>query len=177
MCFRHRRAMRRKATKTSSAFRSRNAYWNKRFWTYGITLETVFLNVDLAIGSYRRAVGTSSPPDQSGVANQKEEIRKELPGVTRKFLYNLSLQLRKELGFDVPASVCRRGAGCVVSHRTRAGPFKALATAANAGTGSHHDGLQRLHRPLPQLLAAVGGPLNCRTTILTSAGQQAGIMR
>jgi hypothetical protein len=60
--------------------------------TYGLRLEQVFMNVDLAIGSYRRAVG-SILPAITRVAWQlkKEDIRKEAPSVTRKtFLYNLS---------------------------------------------------------------------------------------
>ena len=60
--------------------------------TYGLRLEKVFLNVDLAIGSYRRAVG-SILPAMTRVAWQikKQEIRKDAPSVTRKnFLYNLS---------------------------------------------------------------------------------------
>jgi hypothetical protein len=60
--------------------------------TYGLTLGNVFMNVDLAIGSYRRAVG-SVLPAITRVAWQlrKQEIRKDAPSVTRKkFLYNLS---------------------------------------------------------------------------------------
>ena len=60
--------------------------------TYGMRLEKVFMNVDLAIGSYRRAVG-SVLPAMTRVAWQikKQEIRKDAPSVTRKnFLYNLS---------------------------------------------------------------------------------------
>ncbi len=60
--------------------------------TYGMTLEKVFMDVDLTIGSYRRAVG-SILPAITRVAWQlkKEEIRQEAPSVTRKtFLYNLS---------------------------------------------------------------------------------------
>jgi len=60
--------------------------------TYGMRLESVFMNVDLAIGSYRRAVGTVLPA-MTRVAWQikKQEIRKDAPSVTRKtFLYNLS---------------------------------------------------------------------------------------
>jgi len=60
--------------------------------TYGMRLEQVFMDVDLAIGSYRRAVG-SVLPALTRVAWQlkKQEIRKEAPSVTRKmFLYNLS---------------------------------------------------------------------------------------
>jgi hypothetical protein len=60
--------------------------------TYGMRLETVFMSVDLAIGSYRRAVG-SILPAMTRVAWQikKQEIRKDAPSMTRKmFLYNLS---------------------------------------------------------------------------------------
>jgi len=60
--------------------------------TYGMKLEKVFMNVDLAIGSYRRAVGTILPA-MTRVAWQikKQEIRKDAPSVTRKnFLFNLS---------------------------------------------------------------------------------------
>ena len=60
--------------------------------TYGLRLDKVLMNVDLAIGSYRRAVG-SVLPAMTRVAWQikKQEIRKDAPSVTRKnFLYNLS---------------------------------------------------------------------------------------
>jgi hypothetical protein len=60
--------------------------------TYGVRLEKVFLDVDLTIGSYRRAVG-SILPALTRVAWQirKQEIRKDAPSLTRKtFLYNLS---------------------------------------------------------------------------------------
>jgi hypothetical protein len=60
--------------------------------TYGLPIEEVFLDFDLAIGSYRRAVGTVLPA-LTRVAWQirKQEIAKSSPGVTRrKFLYNLS---------------------------------------------------------------------------------------
>jgi hypothetical protein len=60
--------------------------------TYGLRLEQVFMSVDLAIGSYRRAVG-SVLPALTRVAWQirKQEIRKDAPSATRKnFLYNLS---------------------------------------------------------------------------------------
>ena len=60
--------------------------------TYGLRLEKVFMSVDLAIGSYRRAVGTVLPAI-TRVAWQikKQEIRKDAPSATRKtFLFNLS---------------------------------------------------------------------------------------
>ena len=57
-----------------------------------MTLGKVFLDVDLAIGSYRRAVGTILPA-MTRVAWQikKQEIRKDAPSVTRRrFVFNLS---------------------------------------------------------------------------------------
>jgi hypothetical protein len=60
--------------------------------TYGMRPEKVLISIDLAIGSYRRAVG-SILPAMTRVAWQlkNQEIRKDAPSVTRKtFLYNLS---------------------------------------------------------------------------------------
>jgi hypothetical protein len=60
--------------------------------TYGMRLEQVFMNVDLAIGSYRHAVGSIFPA-VTRVAWQirKQEIRKDAPSTTRRtFLYNVS---------------------------------------------------------------------------------------
>ncbi len=60
--------------------------------TYGMPIEKTFLNFDLAVGSYRRAVG-SVLPAMTRIAWQinRQEIRKDAPGITRKkFLYNLS---------------------------------------------------------------------------------------
>jgi hypothetical protein len=60
--------------------------------TYGMRPEKILMSIDLAIGSYRRAVGTILPA-MTRVAwqNKKQEIRRDAPSVTRKtFLYNLS---------------------------------------------------------------------------------------
>ena len=60
--------------------------------TYGLKLESTFLDVDLAIGSYRRTVGTILPA-MTRVAWQikRQDIQREAPSITRKnFLYNLS---------------------------------------------------------------------------------------
>jgi hypothetical protein len=60
--------------------------------TYGMKIGEVFLSLDMAIGSYRRAIGTILPA-LTKVAWQLKgsEIQKEVPGITRKkFLYNLS---------------------------------------------------------------------------------------
>ena len=60
--------------------------------TYGMPLEKVFLDVDLAIASYRRTVGTILPAITRVAWQLKnQEIRKDTPSITRKtFLYNLS---------------------------------------------------------------------------------------
>jgi hypothetical protein len=60
--------------------------------TYGLELNDVFNSLDLAIGTYRLAV-SGIIPKMTKVAwdIKKDEIQKDLPGMTRKkFLYNLS---------------------------------------------------------------------------------------
>ena len=99
--------------------------------TYGMTLEKVFMNVDLAIGSYRRAVG-SILPAMTRVAWQikKQEIRKEAPSVTRKmFLYNLS---RSSYEKNWGATYSRPGIrskflASLFRIVPRVGPFRALS--------------------------------------------------
>ena len=99
--------------------------------TYGMRIEHVFLNLDLAIGSYRRAVGTILPA-LTKVAWQLKgpEIRKDAPGITRKkFLYNLSRSsYEKNWGatYQRPGIRSRILAG-FFHIVPRMGPFKALA--------------------------------------------------
>jgi hypothetical protein len=99
--------------------------------TYGLKIERVFFNIDLAIGSYRRAVGTVLPA-LTKVAWQlkKQEIRREIPGITRKkFLYNLSRSsYEKNWGstYQRPTFWSRMLAG-FFRIVPRAGPFKVLA--------------------------------------------------
>jgi hypothetical protein len=94
-------------------------------------IEAVFLNLDLAIGSYRRAVGTILPA-LTKVAWQikSQEIRKDAPGITRKkFLYNLSRSsYEKNWGstYERPGIRSRMLAG-FFRIVPRVGPFKALA--------------------------------------------------
>lgn len=60
--------------------------------TYGIEIKDIFTNLDLALGSYRRAVSTIIP-EMTKVAweTKKDAIEKATPGVTReKFVYGLS---------------------------------------------------------------------------------------
>jgi hypothetical protein len=99
--------------------------------TYGIRIEQVFFDLDLAIGSYRRAVGTVLPA-LTKVAWQikRQEITKEAPGITRqKFLYNLSRSsYEKNWGatYERPGVRSKILAG-LFRIVPRTGPFKALA--------------------------------------------------
>lgn len=99
--------------------------------TYGFRIEQIFLDFDLAIGSYRRAVGTILPA-LTKVAWQlkRQEIRKDAPDVTRKkFLYNLS---RSSYEKSWGATYRRPGVRSKILAAffrivPRTGPFKALA--------------------------------------------------
>jgi len=99
--------------------------------TYGMKIEQVFTNFDLAIGSYRRTV-SSILPAMTRVAWQlkKQEIRKDAPGITRKkFLYNLSrASYEKNWGTTYPKPG-RRSRVLAFFFRIvpRVGPFKAMA--------------------------------------------------
>jgi hypothetical protein len=99
--------------------------------TYGITLGKVFMNVDLAIGSYRRAVGTVLPAlTKVAWQNKKQEIRKDAPGVTRKtFLYNLSRSsYEKDWGSTYKRPGIRsRILAFVLRIVPKIGPFRPLA--------------------------------------------------
>jgi hypothetical protein len=99
--------------------------------TYGIKIEQVFLNLDLAIGSYRRAVGTVLPA-LTRVAWQikRKEIMQDAPGITRKrFLYNLSRSsFEKNWGATYQKPGIRsRLLATFFRIVPRIGPFKALA--------------------------------------------------
>jgi hypothetical protein len=99
--------------------------------TYGMKIEQVFANFDLAIGSYRRTV-SSILPAMTRVAWQikKQEIQKDAPGITRKkFLYNLSRSsYEKSWGTTYPKPGPRSRMLAVLFRIVpRVGPFKALA--------------------------------------------------
>lgn len=60
--------------------------------TYGLELDDVFLDVDLAIGSYRRAVSTTIP-EMTRLAweDKQEEIRQRIPNVEQSaFVFTLT---------------------------------------------------------------------------------------
>jgi hypothetical protein len=99
--------------------------------TYGMRIEQVFFSLDLAVGSYRRAVGTILPA-LTKVAWQikSQEIRKEAPGITRrKFLFNLSRSsYEKNWGaaYERPG-IRSRILATLFRIVPKVGPFKALA--------------------------------------------------
>jgi hypothetical protein len=99
--------------------------------TYGMRIEQVFFDLDLAIGSYRRAVGTILPALTKVAWQIKgQDIKKEAPGITRKkFLYNLS---RSSYEKNWGASYQRPGIrskmlAAVFRLVPKIGPLKALA--------------------------------------------------
>jgi hypothetical protein len=99
--------------------------------TYGLKLSQVFMNVDLVIGSYRHSV-SSILPAMTRVAWQikKEEIQKEVPGMTRKkFLYNLSRSSYEKNWGSTYSKPGARSQMLAFFFRMvpRIGPFKALA--------------------------------------------------
>jgi len=99
--------------------------------TYGLRIEQVFFNVDLAIGSYRRAVGTFLPALTKVAWQIKgKEIRNDAPGITRKkFLYNLSRSsFEKNWGATYTRPTAKsRMLAAFFRIVPRVGPFKALA--------------------------------------------------
>jgi hypothetical protein len=99
--------------------------------TYGLRLENVFMSVDLAIGSYRHAVGSLFPAI-TRVAWQlrKQDIKKEAPSVTRRtFLYNLSRSsYEKNWGSTYSQPGIRSKALTVLCRIVpRVGPLRALS--------------------------------------------------
>jgi hypothetical protein len=99
--------------------------------TYGMRIEQIFFDFDLAIGSYRQAVGTILPA-LTRVAWQikRREIAKDAPGITRKkFLYNLSRSsYEKSWGGAYQRPTLRSRFLAALFHMVpKVGPFKALA--------------------------------------------------
>ena len=144
--------------------------------TYGMRLEEVFMNVDLAIGSYRRAVG-SVLPAITRVAWQlrKQEIRKDAPSVTRKmFLYNLSRSsYEKNWGstYERPG-IRSKSLAFVFRILPRVGPFRALSfkkltpETEKMYMASFNSTIGRYRELLSEQNA--GAVFDCRMTILTS---------
>jgi hypothetical protein len=99
--------------------------------TYGIQMQDVFLSEDLAIATYRHAVGTTIP-EMTKVAwgKKRDQIAKVTPGIQRKtFVFNLSRkQYDKEFGSDYakPHGFARFLA-LVYNLVPKIGPFRSLS--------------------------------------------------
>ena len=99
--------------------------------TYGIQMKDVFFSEDLAIATYRHAVGTTIP-EMTKVAwgKKRDQIAKVTPGIQRKtFVFNLSRkQYDKEFGSDYakPHGFARFLA-VVYNLLPKIGPFRSLS--------------------------------------------------
>ena len=99
--------------------------------TYGIQMKDVFFSEDLAIATYRHAVGTTIP-EMTKVAwgKKRDQIAKVTPGIQRKtFVFNLSRkQYDKEFGSDYakPHGFARVLA-LVYNLVPKIGPFRSLS--------------------------------------------------
>jgi hypothetical protein len=99
--------------------------------TYGIEMKDIFINEDLAIGTYRHAVATTIPGmTKVAWSKKQDEIRKVLPTVQRKtFVFNLKRrQYDKAFGTDYEkAHGFARFLGVVYQLLPKIGPFRALS--------------------------------------------------
>jgi hypothetical protein len=99
--------------------------------TYAIELDDLLLNVDLAIGSYRRAVGTTIP-ELTRIAwrEKRDEIEQRTPGISeRTFVYVLSRRdYEREFGTKYrKPGVLARVLAFVLKVVPKVGPFRPLA--------------------------------------------------
>jgi hypothetical protein len=99
--------------------------------TYGIDMKELFINLDLALGTYRRAVSTVIP-QMTKIAweTKKDQIEKASPGITReKFIYHISrADYEKEWGkeYKKPGPLDKTLA-LIFRVVPRVGPFSALS--------------------------------------------------
>jgi hypothetical protein len=102
--------------------------------TYGLEVKDLFLNVDLAIGTYRYAVGRTIP-EVTRVAwrDKREKIEKLTPGVTQEtFVYSMTRQqYEQQFGVDYrkPGTLARVLA-FLFKLIPKVGPFRPLAFKA-----------------------------------------------
>jgi hypothetical protein len=99
--------------------------------TYGFEMKDLFVSLDLAIGTYRRAV-SGVIPEMTKVAWElkKDEIEKNSPGITReKFVYNLSrADYEKDFGkeYENPGFFAK-ATSWLFRVLPKVGPLKSLA--------------------------------------------------
>jgi zinc dependent phospholipase C len=99
--------------------------------TYGLELKDIFANLDLAIGTFRRAVSTVIPQmTQVAWETKSGEIEKAAPGITRdKFVYQVSREdYEKEWGneYEKPGAFDKTLA-ILFRVVPKVGPFRALS--------------------------------------------------
>lgn len=99
--------------------------------TYGIEMKDLFFNEDLAIATYRHAVGITIP-EMTKVAwgKKRDQILKVTPGMARKtFVFRLSRkQYDKEFGADyAKPHGFARFLGLVYKFLPKIGPFRSLS--------------------------------------------------
>lgn len=99
--------------------------------TYGVDLGDLLFNVDLAIGTYRRAVSTTIP-ELTRIAwrEKREEIEKRTPGVTQQaFIYTMSRRdYEREFGTKYrKPGVFARILAFVLKILPKVGPMRPLA--------------------------------------------------
>jgi Zinc dependent phospholipase C len=99
--------------------------------TYGIEMKDVFVNEDLAIATYRHAVGTTIPEmTKVAWAKKRDQIEKVTPGMQRqKFVFTLPRkQYDKEFGSDyAKPHGFARFLGVVYNLVPKIGPFRSLS--------------------------------------------------
>jgi len=99
--------------------------------TYGLEMKDLFLNEDLAIGTYRHAVGKTIPEMTKAAWKKKhDEIEKVTPGIARnKFVFNLSRrEYEKAFGKDyAKPQGFARFISLVYSLVPKIGPFRSLS--------------------------------------------------
>ena len=99
--------------------------------TYGIRMKDLFVNVDLAIATYRHAVGTTIPGMTKVAWDKKqEEIEKVMPGVQKQtFVFNLGRQeYEKKYGADyAKPHGFARFLGYMYAVIPKVGPFRPLS--------------------------------------------------
>jgi hypothetical protein len=99
--------------------------------TYGIPIDSVFKNLDLAIGSYRRAISKIIPKMTKAalLAHGKDLVREKPDFNKKKFLYNLSrAKYEKEWGNSYrKPGIGTRILAFFLKFVPKVGPFKAVA--------------------------------------------------
>ncbi len=98
--------------------------------TYGLELKDLFFNLDLSIGTFRRAVSKILPEmTRVALVTRKRELIKEIPDLTKqKFLFNLSrADYERDWGrtYKKP-SFGARILAALISLIPKVGPFKAM---------------------------------------------------